>query len=55
MRKEDNEVRACFFSASEYLTNNCKNLFKGEDSANKFLFLTKPISIPKMTKQIEHF
>jgi DNA-binding response OmpR family regulator len=53
MRKEDDKVRVCFFSASDYLTSNCESLFK--DSKEKFLFVSKPISIPKMTEQIENF
>jgi CheY-like chemotaxis protein len=53
MIKEDDKVKVCFFSASNYFTYNCKNSFK--DSPNKFLFISKPISISKMTDQIEKF
>jgi DNA-binding response OmpR family regulator len=53
MKKEDEKVRVCFFSASDYLSSNCKCLFK--DSQENFLFVSKPISIPKMTEQIEQF
>jgi CheY-like chemotaxis protein len=53
MKKEDDKVKVCFFSASNYFTSNCKNLFK--DPPNKFLFISKPISISKMTEQIEQF
>lgn len=53
MIKEDDKVKVCFFSASNYFTSNCKNLFK--DHPNKFLFISKPISISKMTDQIEQF
>jgi DNA-binding response OmpR family regulator len=53
MKKEDDKVRVCFFSALDYLTSNCKRL--SEDSQEKFLFVSKPISIPKMTEQIEQF
>jgi DNA-binding response OmpR family regulator len=53
MKKEDDKVRVCFFSASDYLSSNCESLFK--DSQENFLFVSKPISIPKMTEQIEQF
>jgi len=53
MIKEDDKVKVCFFSASEYFISNCKKLFK--DPQNKFLFISKPISISKMTEQIEQF
>jgi hypothetical protein len=54
-RKEDkdDEVKVCFFSASEHLTFNYKKLF--QNSPDKFLFVSKPISIPEMTKQIKQF
>ena len=51
--KEDDNVKVCFFSASEYLTSNLKDRFN--NSPNKFLFISKPISIPEMTKQIKQF
>jgi DNA-binding NtrC family response regulator len=53
IKKEDDKVKVCFFSASEPIISKCKNLFK--DSSNKFLFISKPISISKMTEQIEQF
>ena len=53
MVKEDDKVKVCFFSASANIISNCKNLFKY--SQNKFLFISKPISISKMTEQIEQF
>jgi DNA-binding response OmpR family regulator len=53
MIKEDDKVKVCFFSASGYFSTNCKNLFK--DHPNKFLFISKPISISKMTEQIVQF
>lgn len=53
LEKEDNKVKICFFSASEHLTSYYKNLF--QNSPDKFLFITKPISIPEMTKQIKQF
>jgi DNA-binding response OmpR family regulator len=53
MIKEDDKVKVCFFSAANYVTSNSKNLFK--DHPNKFLFISKPISISKMTDQIEQF
>ena len=53
IEKEDDKVKVCFFSASNQFISNCKNLSK--DQPNKFLFISKPISISKMTDQIEHF
>ena len=53
MKKEDDKVRVCFFSASEHFLSDCKNLFI--DSPNNFLLISKPISISKMTEQIELF
>ena len=53
IEKEDNKVKICFFSASEHLTSNYKNLF--QNSPDKFLFISKPISIPEMSRQIKHF
>jgi CheY-like chemotaxis protein len=31
MKKEDDKVRVCFFSASELLNSNCKTLFKDNE------------------------
>jgi two-component system, OmpR family, response regulator ChvI len=53
IEKEDCNLKVCFFSASESLISNYKNLF--QNSPDKFLFVLKPISIPEMTKQIKHF
>ena len=53
MDKEDDKVKVCFFSASEYLTSNLKDRF--HNSPDKFLFISKPISIPEMIKQIKQF
>jgi DNA-binding response OmpR family regulator len=53
LNKEDNKVRVCFFSASELLTSNYKNSL--QSYPDRFLFISKPISIPKMTKHIEQF
>jgi DNA-binding response OmpR family regulator len=50
--KEDDKVKVCFFSASEHLTSNVKDKFRNSD---RFLFISKPISIPEMTKQIMQF
>jgi CheY-like chemotaxis protein len=47
--KEDNKVKVCFFSASD-LSSNFKEKF--QNSPDKFLFISKPISIPEMTRQI---
>ena len=51
--KEDEKVKVCFFSASEHLTSNLKDRFR--NSPDKFLFLSKPISIPEMIIQIKQF
>jgi CheY-like chemotaxis protein len=53
IEKEDNKVKICFFSTSERLTSHYKNLF--QNSPDKFLFISKPISIPEMIMQIEQF
>jgi CheY-like chemotaxis protein len=53
INKEDDEVRVCFFSASELLNTSYKNLVPHHP--DKFLLVLKPISIPTMTKQIEQF
>jgi len=53
IKKEDDEIKVCFFTASEEFASNYKNVLK--NSQDKFLFISKPISIPKMTKQIEQF
>jgi two-component system, OmpR family, response regulator ChvI len=52
MEKEDDRVRVCFFSASDHLTSNYKNLFQ---DPGRFLFISKPISIPEMTRRIKRF
>ena len=53
VEKEDDKVKVCFFSASEYLTSDVKDKFY--NSPDKFLFISKPISIPEMTRQIKQF
>jgi DNA-binding NtrC family response regulator len=53
IKKEDDKIKVCFFTASEEFASNYKNVFK--NSQDKFLLISKPISIPKMTKQIEQF
>ena len=53
IKKEDDKIKVCFFTASEEFASNYKNVFK--NSQDKFLFISKPISIPKMTKHIEQF
>ena len=53
VEKEDDKVKVCFFSASEYLTSNVKDELY--NSPDKFLFISKPISIPEMTRQIKQF
>ena len=51
--KEDDKVKVCFFSASEQLTSNVKDKFR--NSPDRFLFISKPISIPEMTSRIMQF
>ncbi len=53
MNKEDDKVRVCFFSASHLLNSNYQNFI--QEHPNRFLFLQKPISVHKMTEQIEQF
>lgn len=53
IHKEDDNLKVCFFSASEYLTSNLKDRFI--NSPDKFLFISKPISIPEMIIQIKQF
>ena len=53
IKKEDDKIKVCFFTASEEFASNYKNVFK--NSQDRFLFISKPISIPKMTRQIEQF
>ena len=53
IKKEDDKIKVCFFTASEEFASNYKHVFK--NSQDKFLFISKPISIPKMTRQIEQF
>jgi CheY-like chemotaxis protein len=53
VEKEDDKVKVCFFSASEYLTSNVKDELY--NSPDKFLFISKPISIPEITRQIKQF
>jgi two-component SAPR family response regulator len=52
IKKEDDKIKVCFFTASEEFVSNYKNVFNNSD---KFLIILKPISIPIMTKQIEQF
>jgi hypothetical protein len=53
MKKEDDKVMVCFFSASDPLNSRYKDLL--QRYPDKFLFVPKTISIPTMTKQIEQF
>ena len=53
IKKEDDKIKVCFFTASEDFAANCENVFN--NSKDKFLIILKPISIPTMTKQIEQF
>jgi two-component SAPR family response regulator len=53
IEKEDSKAKVCFFSASEHLASISIELFK--NSPDRFLFIPKPISVSKMTKQIKHF
>ena len=52
IKKEDEKIRVCFFTASEEFASNYKSVL---EHSNKFLFVSKPISISKMTKEIEWF
>jgi DNA-binding response OmpR family regulator len=52
IKKEDDNIRVCFFTASEEFASNYKSVL---EHSNKFLFVSKPISISKMTKEIEQF
>jgi DNA-binding response OmpR family regulator len=53
INKVDDKVRICFFSASELLYTSYKKL--EQHYPDKFLLVSKPISIPILTKQIEQF
>ena len=53
IKKEDDKIKVCFFTASEEFASNYTNVFN--NSKDKFLIVLKPISIPIMTKQIEQF
>ncbi len=53
IKKEDDKIKVCFFTASEEFASNYTSTFN--NSNDKFLIILKPISIPKMTKQIEQF
>ena len=53
MNKEDDRVRVCFFSASQLPNSNYQNFI--QKYPDRFLFVTKPISVHKMTEQIEQF
>jgi DNA-binding response OmpR family regulator len=52
IKKEDEKIRVCFFTASEEFASNYKSVL---EHSNKFLFVSKPISISKMTEEIEQF
>ena len=52
IKKEDDKIRVCFFTASEEFASNYKSVL---EHSNKFLFVSKPISISKMTEEIEQF
>jgi DNA-binding response OmpR family regulator len=53
IKKEDDKIKVCFFTASEEFASNYENVFN--NSKDNFLIALKPISIPIMTKQIEQF
>ena len=53
IKKEDDKIKVCFFTASEEFASNYTSIFN--NSKDKFLIVLKPISIPIMTKQIEQF
>jgi DNA-binding response OmpR family regulator len=52
IKKKDDKIKVCFFTASEF-ASNYENIFN--NSKDKFLIMLKPISIPIMIKQIEQF
>ena len=52
IKREDEKIRVCFFTASEEFASNYKSVL---EHSNKFLFVSKPISISKMTEEIEQF
>jgi two-component SAPR family response regulator len=51
IKKEDDKIKVCFFTASEEFASNYQNIFNN----SKDLIILKPISIPIMAKQIEQF
>jgi CheY-like chemotaxis protein len=51
--KEDDKIKVCFFSASDYFPSDLKAIF--QDFPDRFLFISKPISIPEMTCRIKQF
>jgi CheY-like chemotaxis protein len=53
MEKEDDKVKVCFFSAAEYLTSNFRDKF--QNSPDRFLLISKPMSIPEVTRRIKRF
>ena len=53
IKKEDDKIKICFFTASEEFASNYENVFN--NSKDNFLIILKPISISIMTKQIEQF
>jgi len=53
IKKEDDKIKVCFFTASEEFASNYENVFN--NSKDKFLIIIKPISIPIMIKQVEQF
>jgi DNA-binding response OmpR family regulator len=53
MKRQDDKVKVCFFSALEPFNSSYKSLL--QNSPDNFLFVSKPISIPIMIKQIEQF
>ena len=54
INKEDDYVKVCFFSASDFLSSSLKNNFHNSPP-DKFLFILKPISIIEMTEKIKQF
>jgi DNA-binding response OmpR family regulator len=53
IKKEDDKIKVCFFTASQEFASDYTSIFN--TSKDKFLIVLKPISIPVMTKQIEQF
>jgi DNA-binding NtrC family response regulator len=52
IKKLDNKVKVCFFSASEPSSNEHKKFIESKES-KEFHFIQKPIAIKEMMEQIK--